>query len=324
MFIGDMPCDEEGRPLMQIHNSSTPVELASGLVIDHTFSSRPSEGYKDHYDKMTTYAHIVSGPALTINPNLKVQTFAVVAPQGEDSVFKYIDTASSRAGIVAATEKLAIGAVAIVGLGGTGSYILDFIAKTPIKEIHLFDGDRFGQHNAFRSPSAPTLETLREAPQKAEYFSSVYSQMRNRIFFVNDYLEESTVDRLRDMDFVFLAIDRGSSRRLVVEKLCEFGVPFIYAGMGVSEVDGSLLGQLRVTTSSSDQSDHINSTVPFSDGNIEDEYARNIQIAELNALSAALAVIKWKKLMGFYVDLENEHSSYYQIDGNCLINENKV
>ena len=110
----------------------------------------------------------------------------------------------------------------------------------------------------------------------------------------------------------------------MVEKLREFGVQFIDAGMGVSEVDGSLLGQLRVTTSSSDQNDHIDSTVPFLEGNIEDEYTRNIQIAELNALSAALAVIKWKKLMGFYADLENEHSSYYQIDGNFLINENKA
>ena len=31
--------------------------------------------------------------------------------------------------------------VAIVGLGGSGSYILDLIAKTPICEIHLYDGD---------------------------------------------------------------------------------------------------------------------------------------------------------------------------------------
>ncbi len=323
MFAGEMPCDQEGRPLTQIHNSSTRRELASGLVIDHTFSSKPSEGYHDYYEKMTTYAHIVSGPALSINPNLKIQTFSIVEPQGDDSVFKYIDTASSRSGIVAVTDKLAIGAVAIVGLGGTGSYILDLVAKTPVKEIHLFDGDRFGQHNAFRSPGAPSLETLVKAPQKAEYFCNVYSQMRNRIF-AHDFLEESTIDRLRNMDFVFLAVDRGFSRRLVVEKLCEFGVPFIDAGMGVNEVDGSLLGVLRVTTSTVDERSHIHSTIPFSDENGENEYLRNIQIADLNALNAALAVIKWKKLMGFYTDLESEHSCYYEIDGNSLINENQT
>ena len=80
--------------------------------------------------------------------------------------FRYMDTASGRAGIGAISEQLATGPVAIVGLGGTGSYILDLVAKTPVREIHLFDGDRFGQHNAFRSPGAPHIDTLRQTPPK--------------------------------------------------------------------------------------------------------------------------------------------------------------
>ena len=45
------------------------------------------------------------------------------------------------------------------------------------------------------------------------------------------------------------------------------------------------------------------------------------QIADLNALSAVLAVIKWKKRRGFYADLENEHHTTYTIDGNAITNE---
>jgi hypothetical protein len=63
--------------------------------------------------------------------------------------------------------------------------------------------------------------------------------------------------------------------------------------------------------------------VPFSDGDGQNEYALNIQIADLNALNAALAVIKWKKLFGFYVDLDAEHHCSYTIDGNALINDNR-
>jgi hypothetical protein len=37
-------------------------------------------------------------------------------------------------------------------------------------------------------------------------------------------------------------------------------------------------------------------------------------------LNAALAVIKWKKLCGFYVDLDGEHHSVYEIDGNFVHN----
>ena len=43
-------------------------------------------------------------------------------------------------------------------------------------------------------------------------------------------------------------------------------------------------------------------------------------MAELNALNAALAVIKWKKIRGFYNDLTHELNSEYVIDGNKLIN----
>jgi hypothetical protein len=56
---------------------------------------------------------------------------------------------------------------------------------------------------------------------------------------------------------------------------------------------------------------------------VNEDYDRNIQIADLNALNAALAVIKWKKMFGFYRDLEREHFTAYAIDTNTLINEDK-
>lgn len=34
----------------------------------------------------------------------------------------------------------------------------------------------------------------------------------------------------------------------------------------------------------------------------DDEYRANIQVSELNALNAALAVLRYKQLRGFYVD----------------------
>ena len=61
-------------------------------------------------------------------------------------------------------------------------------------------------------------------------------------------------------------------------------------------------------------------SLPLSDIDVDNDYSRNIQVAELNALNAALAVIKWKKFLGFYIDIEQEHSSYYQIDGNHIVN----
>ena len=92
--------------------------------------------------------------------------------------------------------------------------------------------------------------------------------------------------------------------------------------MGIHLVDGSLLGILRTTTSSPEMQEHVaaRDRISFADG-ADNQYSLNIQIADLNALNAALAVIKWKKLYNFYVDLDNEHFSAYVIDGNTLINE---
>ena len=139
-------------------------------------------------------------------------------------------------------------------------------------------------------------------------------------------MDGSNVDELNGMDFVFLCLDRGKDKKLIVDKLEEFGTPFIDVGLGVLLVDDSLGGVLRITTSTAKQRDHVKTKgrIPFSSGDEEDEYARNIQIADLNALNAALAVIKWKKLFGFYRDLENEYYSTYTVDGNTLTNEDQL
>ena len=321
MFTGDTPCDHEGRRLDEIIKSSRHRHLADGLEVHFRFSNKPEGGYPDYYQKMTTYANILSGHAQRIDPSATAQTFRVIETQEEDSVFHYLDTASTRADIVTITQKLACGPVAIIGLGGTGSYILDLIAKTPASEIHLFDGDHFQQHNAFRAPGAPSIKELNAAPQKAEYFARIYSKMRRNIF-VHGYVDETNCDELRDMEFAFLSVDSGRDRKFVVQKLVEFGIPFIDSGMSVYEADQSLLGTLRVTASTPDQREHIASVIPQSGEDDEDEYSENIQIADLNALNAVMAVLKWKKLMGFYQDLKERHSSYYEVNLNNLTNTN--
>lgn len=322
-FAGDAPCNAEGEQLQTIYHSATQEVLAPGLETSHMFSSKPSDGYRDYHHKMKTYEDVISRHARAIDSEATAQVFPVIPDDDEDSVFNYLDTASSRADIVVVTEKLKIGPVAIVGLGGTGSYLLDLLAKTPVREIHLFDGDRFDQHNAFRSPGAPSIEELQEKRQKVEHFAALYAGMRTGIIPHDHYVTEDTVDELRAMEFVFLALDRGEAKRLIVTKLEEFGVPFVDVGMGVYVTDSSLSASIRTTTSTPAQRAHVHDRmlIPFSDGDINNDYSQNIQIAELNSINAAMAVMKWKKLIGFYTDLVGEHHSVYTTNDNYLINE---
>ena len=238
----------------------------------------------------------------------------------QNDVFKYIDESSSRAEIVAASEKLALKAIAIVGIGGTGSYILDLVAKTHVKSIHLYDDDRFEIHNAFRSPGATSRETLMMNQSKAEHFRDIYSTMRNNIF-AHGYIDTETIEELKEMDFVFLAAELGRERISVAEKLEEYDVPFIDVGMGLSESNATLRGVLRVTTSTEESRRLAKHFLPAPKRAEDDLYSRNIQVADLNALNATLAVVKWKKMFGFYDDFEKENNSRYLISTNRLLNQ---
>jgi hypothetical protein len=324
-FIGEFPCRADGAQITTIGNPGNGrTKLGEGVEIDHTFSAKPmpSGAYENYYDKVTQYVTLLSGYAQKIESGATAKTFRPVAAAAEEeTVFRYIDTASPRAEIGAVTAKLAtVKKIAIVGLGGTGSYVLDLVAKTPVREIHLFDGDEFLQHNAFRTPGAPSLEELVAKPKKAAYLHGIYDKMRSGIFIRAEYIGPDNVDALRDMSFVFMCLE-GPDKKFIIEKLEEFGVSFIDVGMGVYLSEGVLGGILRVTTSTPTQRDHLRKRGAHSSGADRNEYATNIQIAELNALNAALAVIKWKKLAGFYQDLDFEHNCTYTIGGNMLRNE---
>ena len=324
-FMGEHPCDTQGVPIKGLIHQSGDFDIGDGLRAQHAFSSKPPRGhYVDYHEKVTQYIAIIGKYVAAIDPDITAQTGRVFEPEGAISSFRYLDTSSSRAEINEAIEKLAAEAVAIVGLGGTGSYVLDLIAKTPVKHIHLYDGDRFLTHNAFRAPGAPSIEELRDQPLKVEHFSAIYSQMHRGIIPHGVHVTAENVDELREMNFVFLSIDGGPDKKLAVEKLEEFGVPFIDVGMAIYAKRNTIGGQLRTVTSLADNRDIVRSEISFAADNVLNEYDKNIQIADLNALNACLAVVKWKKLREFYFDQKRERFSCYRVGGNVLINDNIV
>lgn len=319
-FDGDFPCNADGTRINQIAHQTVDQDLGHGVMAKHTFSSKPLGGYTDYYHKMTTYASILAGSAAVLKPGISPKTFRV-PDEGEESVFNYVETASDRAGIGVLTQRLAIEKVGIIGLGGTGSYLLDLVAKTPVQEIHLFDNDPFLQHNAFRTPGAPSIDELREAPQKVDYLAGIYSKMHRGITPHSVAIGTDNLHLLEGFSFVFVCIDGGAVKRQIFQKLEALNISFIDVGMGLELVDESLGGIIRTTASTPDKREHIHqSRISFAGDGEDNLYTSNIQVADLNALNAALAVVKWKKLRGFYRDLEQEHHSTYTLDGNMLIN----
>jgi hypothetical protein len=321
-FIGGHPCHRDGRPIHQITHQEAKTALDKDIAVDRSFSNKPPEGYRDYFHKFSTYSDIIAAPAFSLDPKHDPKKFLPVSNVAEDSIFEYHDTASSRAGIAALTRKLELNKIALIGLGGTGSYILDLVAKTPIREIHLFDGDFFYSHNAFRCPGAASVDDLRQQKFKVDYLHGIYSKMHKGIIAHQEPIHAENQNLLDDIDFAFVSIDGGEAKRQVLQALEARKICYIDCGMGIEIVEGALTGQIRTTTSSEGFRDHVwnKAAITFADAQVGNEYGWNIQIADLNALNASLAVIRWKKMFGFYLDLEQEFHSIYPIDGNVLIN----
>jgi len=323
LFAGEHPCYANGARLDTIAHSPSNQLIRDGLIAAFSFSNKPPQGYPDYHAKMTRYIEIIEQQAQVLVPNITARTGRPVAgAEGDDSVHVYLDTASSRAGINAVSNKLKPIAVGIVGLGGTGSYILDVVAKTSVRQIRIFDDDILRSHNAFRAPSAASLEELRRSPPKVAYYAALYGRIHKRIVPHQVRIQPATLNLLDGLDFVFICVDHGPSRRLIVEHLVAHGITFIDVGMGVESLDdqSSLLGVLRVTTSSPRRpyNPANDNEIPFAENDEEDDYRRNIQIAELNMLNAALALVKWKKMFGLYQDLGAERHITYSVNTNEL------
>lgn len=325
-FAGGVPHNTHGSALDRIINNTNSTDLGDGLVAACYFSAKVKENgayrsYRNYHEKVTVYLAHITGPARAVEPTATPRRYRPVVPDdGDTGPFKYLDTATSRAGIDGLNHKLAEEKVGIVGLGGTGEYIFDYVAKTHVPEIHLFDGDPLLTHNAFRAPGAPSLEELDARPLKVHYFEQIYQNMRHGIVAHPYRIAAHNIDELAQMTFVFVAIDDAEAKEPIIGALGQFGIPFIDVGMGVEMIDGRLTGIVRTTTGTPSTYDHVDGLISFAEPAIDGEYRTNIQIAELNALNAAFAVIRWKKYRGVYADIDSEHHSTFSIATNHIVN----
>lgn len=319
-FVGDFPSTKDGNPIVQILHQSINQNLTPNILTNHSFSNKPQGGYKDYYEKMVTYINIISGPAIHLAESLTPKTYKPIILNIENSVFAYDDSNSSRTDILSLRTNFKSQKIGIIGLGGTGSYILDFISKTPVEEIRLIDGDDFLQHNAFRTPSATSLEELKKKPKKTDYLKNIYSNMHKVVQSHPVFLSKENLTILDGLTFIFICVDKGPIKKIIIDYLLEAHINFIDVGMGIDLIDNKLRGQIRVTSSKDSNKENLEKLISFSEGPY-DEYNKNIQIAELNALNAIMAVIKWKKMLNFYHDIEQENHTIYDLDGNHITNE---
>ncbi len=66
MWAGEYPCDSNGKPLEKLRHGSVNQTLGPNLTVNHSFSNKPHEGYRDYHHKMSTYVAMIERHAQPI------------------------------------------------------------------------------------------------------------------------------------------------------------------------------------------------------------------------------------------------------------------
>lgn len=329
-FAGGSPHNIDGSPITNIGNTDAKLTLSDAALdiqVQRQFSNKlvvkgEQVDYPDFYAKIENYTRLIAGPARELYPaEANPFTYSTVETE-DDSVFKIRDTMTTRAQITELSRLFKDEVVAVIGLGGTGAYILDFLTKMQVKEIRGFDGDLFHEHNQFRSPGA--FRDSEFGKPKAEIYQARYENLRHGVNLASKYVDATSASDFTSVTFAFVAIDSGSARKEIFELLIALGIPYIDVGLGLDRANGNLSGQLRATYYSKEEAQaRKDKEFAMLVDHPDAEYRLNIQIAELNALNAALAIIEYKKFKGFYFDSISNYHLVFRIADFKIIARSK-
>ena len=290
----------------------TGFQLGDGLTAFSRWSMKlrghgTHRAYADHKEKIDTYVGEVGGQADALFPG----SLAIAKSQSQadlqlQSRFKYLDMNAFRSGMRGIEQTISDDVVAVIGLGGSGSYLVDILAKTNIRELHLYDDDVLSYHNAFRLPGAAQASELTGQVKKVHWLKNQYASVRAEGIHAHDKeVSGETMAELGRYTMVFIAVDRLDVRRAIQAQCTALGVPHIALGLGVEvegEANDQLGGMVKVEVMHAPRSLGAGDWQGYLAQADADDMYGNIQTAELNMLSAALAIVEWKAMRGFYVN----------------------
>lgn len=325
-FIGGQPFDEKGRQLFGGAGANS-TALFDGKSSSFYWSWKQKDRagnvreYETLYEKFVHYIDYVSGPAQQKCPEFKITPF-LTGEMRPDCPFRFEDMNSARAALQELDRLIENDTIVIVGAGGTGSYIFDLISKTRVKEIRLYDADIFEIHNAFRVPGASVREEFGQP--KVDVIRERYRGWHRGIQTVEAALDETSAARFDGATFAFVAVDKMHARRSVAKLLVSAGIPFIVVGMGIHHGQPGLTGIVETTLVDKETAPHVFNEVAGDQlADLDDEYHRNIQTVELNAMNAAVAVYMYKRYRGYYAAGRRVYRSLFttasmQVDRDSL------
>lgn len=316
-WSGSAPHYANGTAIPNLGTGEVSLPIGDTTYVRH-LSNKPPEGFATYNLMVEHYVSLISAPAEQ-KYGVSARTGAFYDVPLNSSPFKVRDTFSARAEITDLNQRVANDRVAVIGLGGTGGFVLDFIVKTPVAAIDAYDFDTFKVHNGFRLPGGVPMDEFGHL--KTEVLRRKYEPFRHGLTFRNKRVGAGDEALFAETTFAFVCIDDGEARAQICEMLTRLGIAFIDVGMGVEKEEGSLDGLIRTTLFTPRTAARAIKEVPLDRRTEAGAYRTFVQIAELNALNAAIAVMRYKQLRRFYTDDAGYWHSLVSIGSSNWIGE---
>ena len=289
------------------------AKLAKGVIgstpSSCTLSIKLKErDYEDAWEALNTYVKVVYSMFLGQRgqggePNARPFKFDVLGDQVREAV-EWRDLIASEH-------------VAVVGLGGVGAWIADFVAKSDAREVHGWDHDCIEPKNILRMPGAPHPREWIGKP-KAEWFQDTYCRIHEG---VHGHEVRVQVDNVQDVfqgtTFAFVAVDCDQDRMMVCDSLASAEIPFVVAGLSLVRRDKRVKVAMRVVTAHPGLSSW-RQAIPQVGQSGQDDYG-SLDMPDVYSMAAGWAVQSWRKMRGQVWQDKIEECLVYRADDQTLI-----
>ena len=314
---GEKPHREDGQ-VTRAYLGEEERTWSGGATSNHSFSHKPQSGYSSYYQAVRNYAKILADDAgVDWHPSTGPGELKV---SGE-SQLQQRETGLARIGLSDLEAVYGTQRVAIIGAGGTGGYIMDLVAKCPVKSIQIYDDDVIEHHTGLRWPGSHPPSERDLGTSKSEYLARRYSEWHKHITGYAMRVNREKAGQIETQaDVVFIAIDDGESRGEIVAGIDQRKT-VIDCGVDISRNSAGLVGTSRVTRMGheTESVEAVRRRLPVAKHENE-EYERNQQLAEMNALNACFAVLAWKESIGIYASWgAGEHRKFWT-ETNTMMN----
>ncbi len=207
--------------------------------------------------------------------------------------------------------------VAIVGLGGVGAWIADFVVKADPQEVHGWDYDCIEPKNILRMPGGLDPNVWIGRP-KADWFQETYSLIHTNVHGHNvKVLPENVQEVIEKTTFAFVAVDHADDRMMVCDTLANAGIPFVVVGLSPVRKDKRVKVSMRIVTA------HVGvsswrEAIPQVGQAGQDDYG-SLDLPDVYSMAAGWAMQSWRKMRGQFWQEQREECLHYSASDQSLI-----